>query len=71
MTKSRGNGTGSVTSYITSKGKKKYRVRVTVDTYFDAESEKVRTISKSSADHILRAAALGCSRSVEDTRRNL
>lgn len=47
MAKSRGNGTGSVTSFVSSKGKRKYRVRITVDTYFDIESEKVKTVSKS------------------------
>lgn len=47
MARSRGNGSGSVTSYTTSKGKRKYRVRVSIDTYFDESSEKVKTISKS------------------------
>ena len=47
MAKSRGNGAGSVTSYVTKKGKRKYRVRITTSTYFDPETEKVKVVSKS------------------------
>lgn len=47
MSKSRGNGAGSVTCYLAANGKKKYRVRVTTGVYFDAENEKTKVISKS------------------------
>lgn len=43
----RGNGQGSVTTLKDSKGKKKYQVRVTVGSKFDAEKERVIYTSKS------------------------
>ena len=45
--KERGNGPGSVTTLKDSKGKKKYQVRVTVGSKFDAEKERVIYTSKS------------------------
>ncbi len=45
--KERGNGQGSVTILKDSKGKKKYQVRVTVGSKFDAEKERVIYTSKS------------------------
>ncbi len=47
MARTRGNGTGSVTSYKDNKGKKKYRVRVAVGMEYDKEKDKFKTISKS------------------------
>lgn len=47
MSKSRGNGSGSVSSYMTKKGKRKYRVRISSGTYFDEESGKFKVVSKS------------------------
>lgn len=47
MSRSRGNGTGSITSYKTAKGKRKYRVRISAGVYFDEEAEKVKTVCKS------------------------
>lgn len=47
MGKSRGNGTGSVSAYTTSKGKRKYRVRVSLGVQFDEASGKVKTVTKS------------------------
>lgn len=47
MVRKRGNGTGSIIEIKDRKGKTKYRVRVTVRTYFDEENMKPRTISKS------------------------
>ena len=44
--KERGNGQGSVTTLKDSKGKKKYQVRVTVGSKFDAEKERVIYTSK-------------------------
>lgn len=46
MSKARGNGTGSVSSYTTSKGKKKYRVRVSMGVQFDEKSGTVKSITK-------------------------
>lgn len=43
----RGNGSGSVTKYKTSKGKVKYRVRVSVGSYFDEDTMSFKTNSKS------------------------
>ena len=39
--KERGNGQGSVTTLKDSKGKKKYQVRVTVGSKFDAERKEL------------------------------
>lgn len=47
MARARGNGTGSVTPYKDSKGKKKYRVRVTVGLEYDKEKDRFKTVSKS------------------------
>lgn len=57
MSRSRGNGSGSITSYKTAKGKRKYRIRVTVDTYFDEEAGKFKTISKSLGAYDTKAEA--------------
>lgn len=43
----RGNGCGSVTKFKSSKGKVKYRVRISLGTYIDEETLKSKTISKS------------------------
>ena len=43
----RGNGAGSVTKYKTPKGKIKYRVRISLGTYFDDKSMKFKVDSKS------------------------
>ena len=53
----RGNGMGSITSYKTSKGKTKYRVRISVGTYLDEDSCKLKTISKSLGSFDRRADA--------------
>ena len=45
--KERGNGQGSVTMLKDLKGKKKYQVRVTVGSKFDAQKERVVYTSKS------------------------
>lgn len=47
MARARGNGTGSVTPYKDSKGKKKYRVRVTAGVVYDEEKGKFKYTSKS------------------------
>ena len=47
MARARGNGTGSVTPYKDSKGKKKYRVRVTAGVVYDEEKSKFKYTSKS------------------------
>lgn len=57
MSRLRGNGSGSITSYKTAKGKRKYRIRVTVDTYFDEETGKFKTISKSLGAYDTKAEA--------------
>lgn len=43
----RGNGTGSVTKIENRKGQPRYRVRVTVKTYFDEVTMKTKIVSKS------------------------
>ncbi len=43
----RGNGSGSISDYKTSKGKKRYRVRITTGVEFDEITGKTKVISKS------------------------
>lgn len=43
----RGNGSGSISDYKTSKGKKRYRVRITTGIEFDEVTGKTKVISKS------------------------
>ena len=47
MARERGNGTGSVTVFTDKKGRKRYRVRVSLGVYYDEEAGKNKTITKS------------------------
>ena len=47
MSRERGNGTGSVTKFENQKGQVRYRVRVTVSSYFDEVAMKPKIVSKS------------------------
>lgn len=53
----RGNGTGSILRYTTSKNRTRYRVRVTTGVYLDEDAGKVKYISKSLGVYNTRAEA--------------
>lgn len=53
----RGNGSGSITKVTDSKGRIKYRVRVTVSTYFDEDAIKTKSIMKSLGTYKTKAEA--------------
>jgi integrase len=57
MSRARGNGTGAVMPYTTKKGKKKYRVRITIGSYFDEDAGKVKYNSKSLGSYDTKAEA--------------
>lgn len=53
----RGNGSGSITKVTDSKGRTKYRVRVTISTYVDEDTLKTKSVMKSLGTYKTKAEA--------------